>query len=121
MILCVFVVSICWAGMMDEIKLVLYLFCLSFIISTANYVLDEITSLSILGSYVVKYVVATAIVMPFGFVVGWFYKSNFWMAFIYVGIVFVLGYFIDAIKIKRDIDYINTRIKNDHSSDTAGL
>ena len=90
MILCVFTVSIIWVGMTAEIRLVLRLFCLSFIISLANYFLNEYTSFSILGDYVVKYVVASGIVMLFGFIVGWFYKSNFWMAFIYVGIVLVL-------------------------------
>ena len=115
MILCVFTVSIIWVGFTDEIRLVISLFVLSFIISVANYFLDEFTSLPILGTYLVKYVVATGIVMLFGFVVGWFYKSNFWMAFIYVGIVLVLAYFVDAIKTKKDIEFINSRIKEEKS------
>ena len=112
MILCVFTVSVIWVGMTAEIRLVLRLFCLSFIISLANYFLNEYTSFSILGDYVVKYVVASGIVMLFGFIVGWFYKSNFWMAFIYVGIVLVLAYFVDAIKTKKDIEYINVALKD---------
>ena len=111
-VLSVFVISINWVGMTDEIKLVLQLFVLSFVIAFANYFLDEYATLSMLGSYVVKYIVATAVVMLFGFIVGWFYRSNFWMAFIYVGIVLVLAYFIDAFKTKRDIDFINSRIKS---------
>ncbi len=111
MTLSVFAISIIWMGMTDEIKLVLYLFGLSLIISTANWFLDEFTSLPIIWSYIVKYFVATALVMLLGFIVGWFYKSNFWMAFIYVGIVFVLWYFIDAVKTKKDIDFINSRIQ----------
>ena len=111
MILCVFTVSILWVGVTYEIRLVLHLFCLSFIISLANYFMDEYTALPILGCYVVKYVLASGIVMLFGFLVGWFYKSNFWMAFLYVGIVLVLAYFIDAIKTKKDIEFINSQIK----------
>ncbi|MBO4608719.1 MAG: DUF3021 family protein [Lachnospiraceae bacterium] len=111
MTLSVFVISIVWVGMTDEIKLVLELFILSFIISLGNYFLDEYTSLPMIGSYAVKYIAATGLVMLFGFIAGWFYRSNFWMAFIYVGIVIVLAYFIDAFKIKRDIDYINSGIK----------
>ena len=110
MILCVFTVSIIWVGLTDEINLVLSLFGLSFIISLANYFMDEYVTLPILAGYVVKYILATGIVMLFGFIAGWFYKSNFWMAFIYVGIVLVLAYFVDAIKTKQDIDYINSRI-----------
>lgn len=112
MILSVFTVSIIWMGVTDEIKLVLQLFGLSFIIAVANFFLDEYTTLSIIGSYVVKYVVATCVVMLFGFIVGWFYKSNFWMAFIYVGIVLVLTYFIDAFKTRKDIEFINSQIDN---------
>ena len=83
MILCVFTVSIIWVGLTDEISLVLSLFGLSFIISLANYFMDEYVTLPILTGYVVKYILATGIVMLFGFIAGWFYKSNFWMAFIY--------------------------------------
>ena len=110
MILCVFVVSIIWAGMTDEIRLVIQLFVLSFIISLVNWLLDEFTAFPILADYAVKYVIATAVVMLFGFIAGWFYRSNFWMAFIYVGAVLVLAYFIDAVKTKRDIEFINSRI-----------
>ena len=110
-VLAVFTVSIIWIGVTAEIKLVLELFALSFIISVVNFLLDEITSLPIWGSYILKYVVVTAIVMLFGFIVGWFFASNFWMAFIYVGIVFIAAYLLDAIKIKKDIEFINSRIK----------
>lgn len=110
-ILSVFVVSIFWMGVTDEIKLVLELFGLSFIIAVVNYLLDEFVSLPIIGSYILRYFAVTGIVMLFGFIAGWFFRSNFWMAFIYVGIVFVLAYLLDAIKIKRDVDFINRKIK----------
>lgn len=110
-ILAVFAVSIFWMGITAEIKLVLELFGLSFIIAVVNYILDEFVSLPIIGSYILRYFVVTGIVMLFGFIAGWFFKSNFWMAFIYVGIVFVLAYLLDAIRIKRDIDFINKKIK----------
>jgi len=110
-ILAVFAVSIFWMGITAEIKLVLELFGLSFIIAVVNYLLDDLVSLPIIGSYILRYFVVTGIVMLFGFIAGWFFKSNFWMAFIYVGIVFVLAYLLDAIRIKRDIDFINKKIK----------
>ena len=97
-------------NLVKKISLVLSLFGLSFIISLANYFMDEYVTLPILAGYVVKYILATGIVMLFGFIAGWFYKSNYWMAFIYVGIVLVLAYFVDAIKTKHDIDYIISRI-----------
>ncbi len=112
MILCVFTVSMIWVGMTDEIKLVICLFGLSFVISLANYFIDEYTTLPILKCYAVKYVSASGIVMLFGFIAGWFYKSNFWMAFIYVGIVLVMAYFVDAVRTRHDIEFINSKIKS---------
>ena len=110
MILTVFVLSIIWSGITAEIMLVVLLFVLAFLITGANYFLDEYMCLSIIKSYIVKYFVFSLLVMLFGFIAGWFYKSNFWMAFIYVGIVMVLAYLIDEFRIKRDIEYINSRI-----------
>ena len=110
MIFSVFTISIIWSGVTDEIGLVLKLFGLAFIISLVNYLFDEYISLSMIITYLVKYLAITAIVMLFGFIVGWFYPSNFWMAFIYVGVVLILAYFIDNFKVKKDIAYINTQI-----------
>ena len=109
MILSVFAISVIWMGLTAEIVLVFQLFALSFVIALVNYLLDEYLSLSIIGNYLLKYIIATAIVMLF--VVGWFYQSNFWMAFVYVGVVLVLAYMVDTIKTRKDIEYINSRIK----------
>ena len=110
MILSVFAVSIIWSGITEEIGLVLKLFLLAFILSVTNYFFDEYIYLSIVMTYVVKYLVITGLVMLFGFIAGWFYPSNFWMAFIYVGIVLALAYSIDSFRVKKDIAFINTRI-----------
>lgn len=40
-----------------------------------------------------------------------FIPSNFWMAFIYVGVVLVLAFAIDAFTVQRDISYINEHIR----------
>ena len=110
MIFAVFTLSIIWSGITAEIELVLILFGLALIITVVNFLFDEFLTLSIIASYIIKYFVFTGIVMLFGFISGWFYPSNFWMAFIYVGIVFVLAYAIDAFKVHKDIKYINEHI-----------
>ena len=117
MILAVFTCSIIWSGITAEIGLVLLLFGLALIITVVNYLFDEFLNLSIIVSYVIKYFVFTGIVILFGFIAGWFFPSNFWMAFIYVGIVLILAYAVDAFKVNRDIDYINEHIKKAKSSD----
>ena len=114
MILSVFAISIIWSGITAEITLVLALFGLALVITVANFIFDEFLSLSIVGSYIVKYFVFSAIVMLFGFIAGWFFPSNFWMAFIYVGIVMVLAFVIDAFTARKDIEYINDHIKMCH-------
>ena len=111
MILAVFACSIIWSGLTAEITLVLALFVLALLITVVNFLMDEFLSLSIIVSYIVKYFVFSAMVMLFGFIVGWFFPSNFWMAFIYVGVVLALAFVIDAFTVKRDIGYINEHIR----------
>ena len=112
MILAVFTCSIIWSGLTAEITLVLSLFLLALIITVVNFLFDEFLSLSILVSYILKYFVFTGIVMLFGFIAGWFFPSNFWMAFIYVGVVLALAFAIDAFRVNRDIGYINEHIRS---------
>lgn len=116
MILAVFTISIIWSGMTAEITLVLALFGLALIITTVNFIYDEFLLHSIVVSYIIKFFIFSAIVMLFGFIVGWFFPSNFWMAFIYVGIVMALAYVIDAFTVRRDVEYINEHIKERNRS-----
>lgn len=111
MIFSVFTISILWSGVTAEIILVLELFGLSLLIALVNTLCDEFLSLSIMGSYLLKYFVVTGIVMLYGFIVGWFFRSNFWMAAIYVAVVFVLAYLLDSFRTKKDLKYINEQIK----------
>ena len=112
MILVVFSCSIIWSGVTAEISLVLSLFGLALMITLVNFLFDEFLSLSLAVNYIVKYFVFTGIVMLFGFIAGWFFPSNFWMAFVYVGVVLLLAFVIDAFKVKRDVEYINEHINS---------
>lgn len=111
MILTVFAFSITVVGFSAEIKLVFQLFGLAFILAVVNYVFDEKTSFSIIAGYLVKYLIVSAIVIAFGFIVGWFYPSNFWMAFIYVGVITAIVYALDSVKTEKDIEEINEMVK----------
>ena len=111
MILTVFSFSIAGVGLTEEIKLVLLLFGLAFILSAVNYAIDEMTSLPMLISYLVKYLIVSVIVIAFGFVAGWFYPSNFWMAFIYVGVIAAVVFALDSVKTEKDIEDINEMVK----------
>ena len=111
MILVVFTCSIIWSGITAEILLVLSLFGLALLITIVNYLFDEFLTLSIVVSYIVKYFVFSGIVMLFGFIVGWFFPSNFWMAAIYVAVVYGLAYVFDSFQTKRDVSFVNEQIK----------
>lgn len=119
MILTVFSFSIIWSGVTAEILLVLELFGLALFISVINYVFDEITTMSIIGGYVVKFFLISLIVMLFGLLIGWFFLSNFWMAFIYVGTIMVLKFALDTVQTERDIDEINSMVKQKRESREA--
>ena len=111
MILTVFAFSIAGVGFTEEIKLVFELFGLAFILAVINYIFDEKTSFSIIVGYLVKYLIVSVVVIAFGFIVGWFYPSNFWMAFIYVGVITVIVYALDSVKTEKDIEEINEMVK----------
>ena len=111
MILTVFAFSITGVGLTEEIKLVFELFGLAFILSVINYIFDEKTSFSIIVGYLVKYLIVSVVVIAFGFIAGWFYPSNFWMAFIYVGVITVIVYALDSVKTEKDIEEINEMVR----------
>ena len=116
MILAVFVISVIWSGVTEEIGLVFKLFILAFIITLANTLLEEYFNLSMIMSYIVRYFIICALVLLYGFIAGWFFPGNFWMVFIYVGAVFILAYPIDCFRVKKDIEFINTQIAGRNNS-----
>ena len=111
MILVVFAFSIAVVGFTAEIILVFQLFGLAFILSVINYVFDEITNVPILAGYFIKYLIISCVVIVFGFIVGWFFPSNFWMAFIYVGVIAVIVYALDSVKTEKEIEDINDMVR----------
>lgn len=115
MILIIFTFSIATAGMTAEIKLVLEIFGLAFALSVFNYFFDEKTSFPMLASYLIKYVAVSIFVIAFGFIVGWFFPSNYWMAFIYVGVITVIVYALDSVKTEKDVEEINEMVRRSNN------
>ena len=111
MVLVIFSYSITVVGLTDEIKLVIEIFGLAFVLAVFNYLFDEKTSFSIIAGYLIKYVVVSVVVIAFGFIAGWFYPSNYWMAFIYVGVITVIVFALDSVKTENDVEDINEMVK----------
>ncbi len=59
----------------------------------------------------VEYLMVCIIVGLEGLTFGWFQFYNLWQILLYVTPVYVIGYFLDLSRTKRDVDYINEKIK----------
>lgn len=111
MILIIFSFSVAGVGLTDEILLVYEIFGLALALSVFNYFFDEKTSFSMFAGYLIKFAAVSIMVIAFGFIVGWFFPSNFWMAFIYVGVITAIVYALDSVKTEQDVEDINEMVK----------
>lgn len=111
MILTVFFVSYLTIGTTQEIVLVFEIFLLSFFISIIQQLLKKIVFSHYLLSIVIEYFSISTFVLLYGYFVQWFAKSNWWMVFLYVAIVYLPAYFLDMAIVKNDINYINAKLE----------
>lgn len=88
-----------------EITLTSVLVCL------VQLLLDRFKSNYHIAEILLEYAVICAIAGTMGLLFGWFQPQNLWWVLIYVTPVYIIGYFLDLSRTKRDIDYINEKIK----------
>ncbi len=110
-ILVVFSFSLLAVGMKPEIMLVFEIFILSFFVTVIQYFVKQVISNYFFINIMIEYVSVSVFVFLFGYFVGWFIKSNWWMAFVYVAIIYATAYFLDMAVVKRDINYINAQLE----------
>ncbi|WMC91182.1 hypothetical protein [Kineothrix sp. MB12-C1] len=110
-ILTVFAVSYLSIGTTPEIVLVFELFFLSFLITFIQQLLKQMECSNFLLNIVIEYFSVSVVVLLYGYFVQWFFKSNWWIVFVYVAIVYVPAYFLDAAIVKKDINYINIQLE----------
>lgn len=110
-ILIVFSFSLLLVGMKPEIMLVFEIFILSFFVTVIQYFVKQVISNYFLINIMIEYASVSVFVFLYGYFVEWFFKSNWWMAFVYVAIVYVPAYFLDMAVVKRDISYINEQLQ----------
>ena len=79
--------------------------------------ISYVISAYFLVTIMLEYVFISVFVFLYGYFVGWFMKSNCWMAFVYVAIVYVPAYFLDMAFIKRDINDINAQLERRRKND----
>ena len=110
-ILVVFSFSLLLIGMKPEIMLVFEIFILSFFVTVIQHFVKQVISNYFFINILIEYASVSVFVFLYGYYVEWFYKSNWWMAFVYVAIVYVPVYFLDMAVVKGDINYINAQLE----------
>ena len=110
-ILVVFSLSFLSIGMKPEIMLVFEIFILSFFVTVIQHLVKQAMCTYFLVNILIEYFSVSVFVLLYGYFVEWFFKSNWWMAFVYVAIVYVPTYFLDIAAVKRDINYINAQLE----------
>lgn len=106
----VFGVSWIFFGYTEEIGLVFKIMLLAFIVVILQRYLHRIPFKYYLSNLTLEYIVICAVVLLAGIIFHWFVLSNWWMVFLYVGIVFIVGYFLDLVAIKKDLAFINRKL-----------
>ena len=116
MILSVFAVSAFTVGLQSEILLVLQLTFLAFILTCLQQLLRHSLGENSLLRLSAEYLSVSLLVLLYGHYVGWFLKANWWMAFLYVALVYIPIYFLDLAIVKRDVKDINDQLKKRRES-----
>ena len=110
-ILVVFFFSFLLIGMKPEIMLVFEIFILSFFVTVIQHFVKQVICSYFYINIMIEYFSVSVFDFLYGYFVEWFFKSNWWMAFVYVAVVYVPAYFLDMAVVKRDIDYINAQLE----------
>lgn len=110
-ILAVFSVSLLSVGMTPEMALVFEIFLLSFFVTVIQQMVKQIICSHLILNIIIEYLAVSIFVFLYGYFVQWFSRSNWWMAFVYVALVYVPAYFLDMAIVNRDIAYINAQLE----------
>lgn len=111
MILAVFAVSAFSVGLRSEILLVLQLTILAFILTCLQQLLRHSLGENFLLSLSLEYLSVSLLVLLYGHYVGWFLKANWWMAFLYVALVYIPIYFLDLAIVSKEVKDINAQLE----------
>lgn len=118
MIFVVFLISYLFFDAPKDILIVFEILLLSFLIVSLQQLLRRNLFEIFLLNIIIEYLVVSICVLLYGYFFQWFIKANWWMAFLYVAIVYVPAYFLDMAIVKRDIDYINAQLERRRKSES---
>ncbi len=107
----VFGVSWMMCGYLRVMGLTFELIALAFVITAVQRIIAAIPFKSPIVTVIVEYAIICAIVSGAGVLLKWFSRENWYMPFLYVGIVYAVGFFLDMVAVKRDVDSINKMLE----------
>lgn len=111
MIFAVFLISYLFFGAPKDILIVFEIFLLAFLIISMQQILRNCFLENYLLNLLIEYIAVSVFVLLYGYFWNWFMKSNWWVAFIYVAIVYIPAYFLDMVIVKKEVDYINAQLE----------
>lgn len=110
-ILAVFFLSFLMIGITPEIVLVFEIYLFSLGVILIQVLLKRLIFKHFLLNITTEYISISVLLLLYGYFVGWFLKTNWWMALVYVAIVYFPSYFLDMAIVKKDINYINDKLE----------
>ncbi len=110
-IMAVFGISRIMCGHHQAIALTFELIALAFAITALLRIIGAIPFRHFFLRVIATYVAVCAAVLGTGLALKWFSAQNWWMVFLYVGIVQTAGFFLDILSVKRDVDRINRMLE----------
>ena len=113
------VFGVAWirCGYHPVIALTFELAALSFVITAMQRIMAALPFKHIAVRVPVEFAAICAVVLGAGAALGWFTAENWPMVFLYVGIVYAAGFFLDMAGVKRDVDQINRMLEKRRESD----
>jgi len=61
--------------------------------------------------YIIDVVIALSVILLLGWFLKWYEFSYVWQIFVMVIPGLIIGYFLDTLKVKKDVEIINQKIK----------
>lgn len=110
-IVAVFGVSWIMCGYVKVMGLTFELIGLAFAVRALQFLIAMIPFKNFILNFLVEYAAICAVVLGTGVALKWFSAENWWIVFLYVGIVYVAGFFLDMVSVKRDVDSINRMLE----------
>lgn len=107
----VFGISWIMCGYLKVMGLMFELIALAFVITAVQRLIAAVPFKNFALNVLAEYAAICAVVMGAGVVLKWFSAENWWMVFLYVGIVYAAGFFLGMVSVKRDVDSINRMLE----------